>query len=61
LDDKAQFIRIDINTDSGRKIKKNYEIELIPAVLVFDERGNVVWRQTGTQPNAVSITQIIDS
>ena len=61
LGDKARFIRIDINTDSGREIKANYDIELVPAVLIFDEKGNIVWRQTGTQPNSVSITQIIDS
>lgn len=56
---KAQFIRIDINTESGRKIREDYEIKLVPAVIVFDEKGNELWRQTGVQPDSDSITNLI--
>ena len=61
LESKAQFIRVDINTESGRKIREDYEIQLVPAVLVFDEKGNELWRQTGAQPDAVSITKLINN
>jgi hypothetical protein len=61
LETKARFVRIDINTESGRKIRKDYEIEFVPAVLVFDEKGVELWRQTGVYPDSVSITKLINN
>jgi len=61
LETKARFVRIDINTESGRKIREGYEIEFVPAILVFDEKGIELWRQTGVQPDSVSITRLINN
>ncbi len=61
LETKARFVRIDINTESGRNIRERYEIEFVPAILVFDEKGVELWRQTGVQPDSVSITRLINN
>ncbi|MBZ0319754.1 MAG: thioredoxin family protein [Anaerolineae bacterium] len=45
---QATVLRIDFLSEVGRSTARQYEVKIIPTILVLDPYGGVVFRQTGT-------------
>jgi thiol-disulfide isomerase/thioredoxin len=48
LRDRLVVRRVDIRSDEGRQLMKEYEVEFTPTFIVFDVAGKERWRRTGT-------------
>lgn len=46
---RALVLRADIRSDAGRTLAAHYGIRTVPGWVVFDGRGEVVWRAHGTR------------
>jgi hypothetical protein len=54
LQEQATVLRIDLGSQLGRAVAREYGVTLIPALLVFDRKGKVTLRQMGLlQPQAI--------
>lgn len=47
LADGAQVLRIDVRSDSGRKLAQSLGLVMVPTFIVFDKSGTEVWRKVG--------------
>ena len=47
LRDKLVVRRVDIPSDEGRQLLKEYQIEFTPTFILFDKAGKEQWRGTG--------------
>ncbi|MBI5960541.1 MAG: hypothetical protein HY866_17510 [Chloroflexi bacterium] len=47
LDGQAVVLRLDFTSQVGRDSARMYNVKIVPTLLVFDGRGQVVHRQTG--------------
>jgi len=47
LRDKLMVRRVDIQTDEGRQLMKEYRLEFTPSFILFDAAGKERWRGTG--------------
>ncbi len=45
--DRVNFFRVNIRSRAGRTLMARYHIPLNSAYLIFDARGNEVWRSFG--------------
>ncbi|MCQ3930125.1 MAG: hypothetical protein DPW16_06665 [Chloroflexi bacterium] len=45
---QATVLRIDFLSEVGRSTARQYEVKIIPTILVLDPYGRVIFRQTGT-------------
>jgi len=57
---QAQVLRLDVMSQVGREAAIRYRIRGVPTFLVFDGKGNVVYRQVGP-PNRGAIIQAVQS
>lgn len=48
LEGQATVLRIDFLSEVGRNTARQYEVKIIPTILVLDPYGRVILRQTGT-------------
>lgn len=46
---RALVLRADIQSDGGRAIADRYRLRVVPAFVVFDHAGEVVYREEGTR------------
>ena len=51
---QAEVLRMDLLSDVGRATARQYGVSVVPTMLVFDGRGQIVLRQTGI-PDAGAI------
>jgi thiol-disulfide isomerase/thioredoxin len=47
LEDKADVIRLDTNSQLGLQIARRYGVSALPTLLVFDEDGELIHREIG--------------
>ena len=50
LKDYFLVIRLDVGSSLGKTIRQKYQGGMVPTFIVFDERGNEVWRHSGSVP-----------
>ena len=55
LSDMFLFIRLDVSSGVGKHIRQKYQGGLVPTFIVFDQRGNEIWRHSGSVPSLDSI------
>jgi thioredoxin-related protein len=56
---KLDVARIDIESDSGQELARKYRISGVPAFVVLDPKGIVVYRQIGGRPDSGEIERRI--
>jgi thioredoxin-related protein len=47
LREKIVVRRVDVQSDAGRQLMKQYDIEFTPTFILFDAAGKERWRGTG--------------
>ena len=52
---KLEVAHVDIGTDEGRAIADRFHVPGIPAFIVLDGQGSVIYRQIGGRPNTAEI------
>lgn len=55
MKDKLRFARVDIGSDEGSDLAQKYGISAVPAFVVLDGNGRVVYRQVGGRPKTDDI------
>ena len=45
---ELHVIRVDIQSETADDLRKDYDFSITPTFLLFDEEGNLIWRQTGS-------------
>ena len=58
LKDHFTVIRLDIASDLGKYARKKYDGKLVPTFMVFDTRGTVIWRHSGSVPQLETILSL---
>ena len=53
LEGRATFLRANIQKEPGRALARRYGVELVPAMLVFDDRGSLILKQNGVSADAI--------
>jgi thioredoxin-like negative regulator of GroEL len=56
---RLSVARVDVTTDDGEAICEKHGIRQIPAFLLMDPRGVVLYRRIGRAPDAVAIEEIL--
>lgn len=59
--EKVNFFRVDIATDAGKKIMSKYNIPLNSAYVIFDAKGNEIWRSLAIPLNGKKVVRILNS
>jgi len=59
LEGKLDVARIDIESESGQEIARKYRIAGVPAFVVLDPKGTILYRQVGGRPDANEIERRI--
>jgi hypothetical protein len=44
LENRAHVMRVDIHSEVGREVMQHYGISGVPAFIIFDSAGQIVWR-----------------
>ena len=52
---RLEVAHVDIGTDEGRAVADRFHVPGVPAFIVLDGRGNVIYRQVGGRPDAAQI------
>lgn len=55
LHDRVRFIKVNVGDDDGARIASRYGIHGVPAFIMLDGDGRVVYRQIGGKPDANAI------
>jgi thiol-disulfide isomerase/thioredoxin len=55
LHDKVRFIKVNVGDDDGAQIASRYGIHGVPAFIMLDEEGRVIYRQVGGKPDAAAV------
>jgi hypothetical protein len=58
---RLDVAHIDIGTDGGRELAESYGVGAVPAFVLVDPGGRVLFRQTGGRPNAAEIERLLRS
>lgn len=59
LSGRLTVIRVDIHTEAGREIARQYKFQYTPTFIMFDEDGNELWREVGSL-NAEWVKQSVE-
>lgn len=59
LGDQADVLRVDVTSDTGLSLAKEYGVRGLPTLLVFDGKGQVVYSQAG-MPDVGAITAAVE-
>jgi hypothetical protein len=59
MKDKVRFARIDIGAESGGGLANKYGIQGVPAFLVLDPDGRVIYRKIGGKPDTAHIKTLL--
>ena len=55
LDGRMTVARVDIGEDSGSAVAHRYGVSMVPAFIVLDGKGNVIYRKLGGKPDVGAI------
>lgn len=58
LSGRLTVIRVDIHTETGREIARQYKFQYTPTFIMFDVDGNELWREVGSL-NADRVRQLV--
>jgi protein-disulfide isomerase len=61
MDGKMTVARVDIGEDDGRELARKYGVSMVPAFIVLDGKGNVLYRQIGGRPDVAQIESKVDA
>ena len=56
---RATVAHVDINDDSGEALAKKYAIRGVPAFLLLDAHGELVYRKLGGRPDVREIERLV--
>ena len=59
MEGKLDVARVDIESESGQEIARKYRIAGVPAFVVIDPKGAILYRQVGGRPDASEIERRI--
>jgi thioredoxin-related protein len=48
LGTKIEILRVNIQSQAGRDLAPHYDFEYTPTFIMFDAKGNELWRSIGT-------------
>lgn len=54
---RLRVARVDVGSESGRVLAQRYRITAVPAYVLLDGRGSVLYRQVGGRPDVSAIEQ----
>ena len=57
----VNLLRLDINSEPGKYIRKNYQINTVPSYLILNKEKEKIWRQNLNVPSIELINQIKES
>lgn len=55
LNGKVRFIKVNIGDDSGAAIASRYGVRGVPAFIMLDGEGRVIYRQVGGKPDREAV------
>ena len=58
LEDDLFVVRLNISSDLGSYLFAKYRGIVVPTFIVFDKRGNEVWRHSGSVPELETILSL---
>ena len=58
LKDDFFVVRLNISSDLGNYLFAKYRGIVVPTFIVFDKRGNEVWRHSGSVPSLETILSL---
>jgi hypothetical protein len=56
---RLRVAHVDINDDAGRRLTARYRIRAVPAFLLLDPRGEVLYQQLGGRPDVGEIERLL--
>lgn len=59
MDGKMAIARMDVADDEGRAIAQKYGVSSVPAFIVLDGKGNVLYRKIGGKPDVAQIESAV--
>lgn len=59
MKDKVRFARVDIGGDTGSDLASRYGISGVPAFVVLDPDGRVIYRKIGGKPDTAQIKTLL--
>lgn len=59
MKDKLRFARVDIGGDDGGKLANQYGISGVPAFVILDPSGRVIYRKIGGKPDTAQIKTLL--
>jgi thiol-disulfide isomerase/thioredoxin len=61
LGKRMRVAHVDVNSDDGQRLAQRHRIRGVPAFLMFDARGEVVYRQLGGRPDVAEVTRLLEA
>ena len=55
MEGRLTVARVDIGEDAGSSVAHRYGVSMVPAFIVLDGQGNVIYRKLGGKPDANAI------
>jgi hypothetical protein len=55
MEGRLTVARVDIGEDGGSTLAKRYGVSVVPAFIVLDGSGNVIYRKLGGEPDTGAI------
>ena len=56
---RLDVARVELDSPSGREVAARYDVTRIPAFVLLDPRGAVLYRQLGGRPDVAQIERAI--
>ena len=58
LKNRYLVVRVSISSDLGHYLRTEYQVGVVPAIVLFDKYGNPVWTQSGRIPSLETILSL---
>ena len=58
---KLEVAHVDANDESNAEITRRYDISALPAFVLLDGAGNVIYRQVGGRPDVAKIDSLLST
>ena len=50
--------RLDVGSELGNYVRRKHQAQMVPTFILFDKRGNEVWRKSGSVPALEAIMSL---
>ena len=61
MGDKLEVARLDVSNKAGREIASRYRIDRVPAFVLLDAKGSVLYRKLGGSPDSDEIAAMVEA